>query len=372
MNSQDGLLFIDANKYLDLYRTTSGKTLLSALAEQVDHVFVTQQVVNEVRRNMVLVARDFLSDKIKGLKLQTHPVPDHLSGENAEQSVEIADKMSEIAQKVKEANEDALGMAMRIMAQISKGKDEVSLALAPIFARAVPHTAEELQRARERKELGNPPGKGNSIGDGLTWEQILSYLPGKRKLWIISRDDDYSTSYNGIRFLNYFLHDELQERFPGLEVAVFEDITEGIKDFAIATGVKADNLPSPDELQRIKAEEKSLPSLGERKRCQPTFVVRPDLRQEKDWKDDEVVEDMNSGDDMNKDIFVWQVMPSMEEPFDSSSSCFVRSCSDALKYVHELVEEFKEMPPPEDLDDRSITMRLVKMPLFEFINVEGM
>ena len=49
----ESLLFIDANKYLDLYRTKTGKLILAALSQQADHIFVTQKVVDEVRRNKI-------------------------------------------------------------------------------------------------------------------------------------------------------------------------------------------------------------------------------------------------------------------------------------------------------------------------------
>jgi hypothetical protein len=38
MSADDALLFIDANKYLDLYRTDKSKKLLAPLGEQVDSV----------------------------------------------------------------------------------------------------------------------------------------------------------------------------------------------------------------------------------------------------------------------------------------------------------------------------------------------
>jgi len=47
MTTDDALLFIDANKYLDLYRTDTGQFMLAALSKQTDHIFVTRKVVDE-------------------------------------------------------------------------------------------------------------------------------------------------------------------------------------------------------------------------------------------------------------------------------------------------------------------------------------
>jgi hypothetical protein len=56
--------------------------------------------------------------------------------------------------------------------QVSRSEDEVSKALAPIFGKAVSHSPEDVERARLRRELRNPPGKiSNALGDQLTWER---------------------------------------------------------------------------------------------------------------------------------------------------------------------------------------------------------
>src|SRR5262249_9344787 len=80
MPAEDALLFIDANKYLDLYRTAKGKKLLAPLGEQVDYIFVTRRVVEEVQRNKILVAAEFLTKQFRKLKLQPFSAPDHLHG----------------------------------------------------------------------------------------------------------------------------------------------------------------------------------------------------------------------------------------------------------------------------------------------------
>jgi hypothetical protein len=94
MPADDSLLFIDANKYLDLYRTDSGKKLLAPLKEQADYIFVTQQVFNEVQRNKILVAAEFCKQKYKELKLQTFNLPDHLSSTSIDQRKDILQQMS--------------------------------------------------------------------------------------------------------------------------------------------------------------------------------------------------------------------------------------------------------------------------------------
>jgi hypothetical protein len=270
MSVGNALLFIDSNKYLDLYRTDKGKKLLAPLGEQVEYIFVTQQVVAEVQRNKILVAAEFLGQKLKGLKLQTFNVPDHLSGTSAGHGKGILEQMKEIGLKIKQANDEVDALAFGIMEQVSCSEDEVSKALAPIFAKAVAHSPEELQKARDRRELGNPPGKSsNPIGDQLTWEQILSHFKEKKRLWIISRDGDYGTVYGGKGYLNGFLYDDLCKVVSAPEVYLFEDTVEGIRHFVETTGVKAERRLTPEEAEEIEKEEKSLPHL-----TQPSEEVR--------------------------------------------------------------------------------------------------
>jgi hypothetical protein len=98
------LLFIDANKYLDLYRTMTGKKLLDPLGEQAAHIFVTQQVVEEVQRNKVRVAAEYFTRQFADLKLQTFNVTDHLCGTEVGQNKIILEEMGKIVERIRKVN----------------------------------------------------------------------------------------------------------------------------------------------------------------------------------------------------------------------------------------------------------------------------
>jgi hypothetical protein len=138
------------------------------------------------------------------------------------------------------------------------------LALAPIFGNAERHSDTQSQKAKARKERGDPPGKKTDpIGDELTWEQILCRFIGKTKLWIVTRDSDYGCMYGekGAEkgFLNRLLYDELQTISPGAEAFLFENVADAIEHFACVTGVKADELPTLEQREAIKREEEMPP-----------------------------------------------------------------------------------------------------------------
>ena len=248
MTADDALLFIDANIYLDPYRILQGKKLRAPLSQQRDHIFVTQQVVDEFTRSKTSVAVNFLSTQFSELKLKTFTVPDHLFGQTEDESKTIKDKMKTISTDIEKLNQSIIELGDGIIDKIRHSTDEVSTTLEPIFAVAKPHNNDELRRAQNRKELGNPPGKyKDPLGDQLNWEQILSQFKSKSKLWIISRDGDYGSFYGDCGFLNTFLYDELRKISPSAEAFLFKDMLGGIKDFAKTTGVKADALPTAAE-----------------------------------------------------------------------------------------------------------------------------
>lgn len=53
---------------------------------------------------------------------------------------------------------------------------------------------EELAKGRTRTELGDPPGKLNSMGDRLNWEMLLKNATPKVDLHIVSKDGDFASS----------------------------------------------------------------------------------------------------------------------------------------------------------------------------------
>src|SRR5712692_618535 len=248
------MVLIDTNRYLDLYRVTKGRKLLGALTELREYIFVTVQLVEEVQRNKLQVAAAFLSSQLQ--QLRAPEIPDHLFDLSKESAARLPQKLKEISSKVAEANAELEDVAVRTLQQISRSEDEVSKALAILFKKMIKHTPEELQRATERKERGNPPGKkADPLGDQLIWEQLISHFKGQSRLWVISKDRDYCTSYGEKMWLNPFLYQDLagiSESAP--EVYCFDSIGDGLAHFVKTTGVRAEKLPTAEESKEIKEE----------------------------------------------------------------------------------------------------------------------
>jgi hypothetical protein len=250
----DTLFFIDANIYLDLYRIPKEKQLLPAIKAQQEHIFITKQVADEVQRNKLRVTAEFLAVQVQKLQgsfdipaqlLNVSPEPDKLLG-----------RAASIRQMIEQVNAGLTEDAVQMLQRVSRSEDEVSKVLGELFRTAAVESTDELQRARLRKERGNPPGKAdNPLGDQITWEQLLSHAKGKSKVWIISKDTDYCVAQGGKLLLNSFLYEELAAlNSPPTQVFCFNNLGEGLTDFVEQTGGKAETLPTPEELKEIKEE----------------------------------------------------------------------------------------------------------------------
>jgi hypothetical protein len=266
------LIFIDSNLYLDLYRMVSAKSLLAPLRERKNYIFVTTQVVNEVQRQKVSVSGKFLANEVGKLKFLANEVgklklngmaaPDHSVSNINAGLANIVQQLREIREKIEATGEEYKSLIRDLLEQVSQSKDEISSALADIFSGAVEASADELERGRFRRERGSPPGKkADTLGDQLSWEQILSQCQGKPRLWIITNDSDFATKHDGKLFLNAALYEELARVYKSQpEVFCFNNMLDGLRHFADKTGTPA-QLPTSAETERIKKEQDSLPPL---------------------------------------------------------------------------------------------------------------
>jgi hypothetical protein len=259
-SKQQGFIFIDANQYLTLYRVIKGKKLLEALIEQRDHIFVTQQIVDEVQRNKLSVAEAFFEDHFKsptlGKELSTFNIPDHLFDLSADTEAnlhKIVDPIAKNSQQIKNALKKA---ASETLERISRSQDKISMQLSPLFKRGVRCNQEELDKARARRERGNPPGKQKDpLGDQISWEQVLNRYKTAPRMWLITHDSDFCLEREGKSILNPFLYAELETISSGPPlVHCFSGIDNGIRDFTQTHGVVAKNLPTERESRAIQAE----------------------------------------------------------------------------------------------------------------------
>jgi hypothetical protein len=228
------------------------------LDEQSKYIFVSQQIADEVARNKLKEAKDYFSNQLAAVSSTV--VPDHLFGLSDKETEEIRETLNQ----AKEASAKLRKLATRALGLISRSEDEVSTQLERLFRGAVRATEAELQRAKERKERGNPPGKPNSpLGDEIVWEQLLAHCGSQKveRVWIVTRDRDYCTEIEKkLLVLNPMLYHELK-RIGVSEIRCFGDLLVASEDFAKNAGVTAKTLPTEKESEEIRKEIEGLSRL---------------------------------------------------------------------------------------------------------------
>jgi hypothetical protein len=246
----DAALFIDANQYLKLYEMVAGGQILDWVEEQKAHIFVSSQIVDEVYRNKLRRTKIFL----KSFKLKV-AVPDHLLGISRE-------SINKIRSDINKSKTGLANLAADALRKISESQDDVSRRLSGLFENAAQPNPDQLQRARDRKERGNPPGKfDDPLGDQINWEQLLTYCKGMKRLWIITGDGDYGIKHGKVMLLNSLLRRDLMTACGAeLEISYFDNWSEGMTDFRKNVGVAPGELPSQERIEEIKKDEEAVSS----------------------------------------------------------------------------------------------------------------
>ena len=137
-------------------------------------------------------------------------------------------KSKEFQDRLKQALDARNSLLQEVEAQASARTFRADELIKQIFdkAKVINTTSSLVERARDRLDLGNPPGKINSIGDRLNWESLLSEVPTGNDLHLLTRDSDYFALF-AVPAPNMFLVNEWRTLKQG-EIYLYR----GIKGFA--------------------------------------------------------------------------------------------------------------------------------------------
>jgi len=311
--SPEIVLFIDANQYLVLFNALAGKKLLDALEEQKAYIFVTTQVVEEVQRNKIEKAVDLLSQQVEKLNLTQVGIPDHLFGISDDKTTAFRRRLNELRDEATKIKSDLVQVAKEALSKISRSEDDVSKRLMALFDKAVSPKPEEVDRARNRKERGTPPGKPEQpLGDQINWEQLVSHCKGAKRIWIVTEDTDFCTSFEDVLLLNPVLHDNLKRAdgtFPA--VFCFRKLLEGLTHFKENAGVKAEKVPTGRDAEEIK---KALETVNTLREIPPLdgrhfWIIRPNFNLQQ-W----LSSDFDFSSDMPRKNLGWLFAPNPPSP----------------------------------------------------------
>jgi len=182
--------------------------------------------------------------------------PHHqIKGEDDTDEKEIRKQKTKIETDKKALFESISNFHLKNIRAILNGTDDVSQAIAPLKSFIKSANGKQLNRARLRKELGNPPGKkGDPLGDQISWEQLLDHVPGKRSIWIVTNDNDFFEKAEKEIFLNPFLRDELLEQASNIEINCFDNLADFFDRFD-KSGLTPTALSVPPERIKEAKEE---------------------------------------------------------------------------------------------------------------------
>lgn len=180
-------LFIDTNIFLNFYTYPDDDGVIDELLENIGPnkivLHLPKQVENEFERNRESklhgAVTEFQSSKFP------NAVPNHMRGTEAARNYQDAIKIAESAKKTLIAN--ATGLALQNDLPVDKKITE-------LFNKSQKYAEDDatFKLAIERSQRGNPPGKGESVGDRYNWEVLLKHVPAG-DLHIVSKDGDYAS-----------------------------------------------------------------------------------------------------------------------------------------------------------------------------------
>lgn len=200
-------IFIDTNIFLSFFHLTSDeleelKKLVILLRRKRVVLFLPEQVIHEFRRNR----ENKIADAIAKLSAQVVKV----------QIPQLARAYEEY-EPLRLAHKEFLGHLATLIENISAdaavGHLEADVVIEELFNEATIIARDEkiIASARQRAELGDPPGKKGSIGDAINWEALLSDAPNEQDIFFISDDRDFFSSLDSKAIKEYLL-EEWQEK----------------------------------------------------------------------------------------------------------------------------------------------------------------
>lgn len=200
-------IFIDTNVFLSFYHLTSEdleelEKLVKLIRDKEITLILTDQVIDEINRNRANKINDSLSP-FKKLKFK-QSFPAYCKEYPQYEGMKTA---------IKQAETLHTEMISKIQEDIEKKKLKADLLLDKLFHISDPvlHDEDIIKRAETRVNLGNPPGKKGSLGDAVNWESLLSFIPEKSAVYIITDDADFYSPLSDTKF-NDFLMIEWQKK----------------------------------------------------------------------------------------------------------------------------------------------------------------
>jgi PIN domain len=203
-------LFIDTGVYLTFFAFAQDELdelqkLEVAIRNSEVRLWVTEQVIDEYARNR----EGKIAESLAGLRKMKLPDAFPQIARNYAEFDALQEAKKEFGKHLNAINE----RLAREVEERSLAADKLIEGLLALGER-IDVTDAELNAARRRVDVGNPPGKKGELGDAINWECLLAKGPDGADLHFFSVDSDYASKLNPDRIAP-FLADEWTDRKGG-------------------------------------------------------------------------------------------------------------------------------------------------------------
>ncbi|GBU25146.1 hypothetical protein R83H12_01786 [Fibrobacteria bacterium R8-3-H12] len=179
-------ILIDSNVIIDYFEFSVEKVqvFFDELIKDKAHIILSQQTIDEVSRKTEKKILDVSQNLHKAIPKINKETFSGLDVDNAIKS--INSNLTLLYKKIDEDKEKKEKIIFAFLREATK------------YFTIFETSQEIINAARLRKEKGNPPSSGGSIGDEIIWESLLAW--GKDDIVILSKD---KTWHDNKKFLEY-------------------------------------------------------------------------------------------------------------------------------------------------------------------------
>jgi hypothetical protein len=219
-------LYLDTNIYLSFYHLTNDdieelRKLLLLVKSKELILYLPSQTMDEFYRN-----RDSkISD---GLKKFNENKLNNIFPQIVKDYKEEYELMKDSIKAFEKNKQIIIEKLRKDVVEQSLNADKIIQDLFEVATR-IENTPELFEKAKNRFDFGNPPGKKGSYGDALNWESLLTKIEVFDNFFFISDDSDYFSEFDKSLF-NSFLIKEWNEKMELTNFKSYKSLSGFLKD----------------------------------------------------------------------------------------------------------------------------------------------
>ena len=218
-------IFIDTNLLLDLYHLSGPdldelKKVIKLHQTSQIKIYLPKQVKDEFYRNRERVVKESIElfEKSKASSSLPNMAKTH------DRIPELRGLQESFNQLVKDIKAD---VTLQAVESRLKADELIEVLFDQFKEESIDQ--EIILKAKDRQQIGNPPGKKDSLGDAINWEWLIVSVPELEDLNIVSGDGDFESVLTP-GAVKDFLQREWRARKRS-EIRLFKGLPELLKEY---------------------------------------------------------------------------------------------------------------------------------------------